>query len=96
MKMGIVEIVVVGIISVGIFFGGWFVRDLTKPQTVIQNNKQETTVNQKTQSIQQNLQIQETVFSPNTNISISIKDYTNKIFLTNYAITNYNTHTNAN
>ena len=68
-----IEIIICTILAAGCFFGGWFTRDLTKPTTNIQN----INTTQETTSIQQNLQIQSTVFSPNTNITISIKDYTN-------------------
>lgn len=71
------EIIIAAILGVGLFFGGWFTRDLTKPTTQIIQNENKTYVENKTESYQTSIQGQLTIITPTTNININIKNYTN-------------------
>lgn len=72
-----IDIIIAAILAVGIFFGGWFTRDLTKPSTQIINNENKTYVENKTESYQTSIQGQMTIVTPITNVTVNIRNYTN-------------------
>lgn len=87
-----VEWIIAAIIGAGLFFGGWFTRDLTKPTTVITDIDSKTTVvtEQKTEVQNFQAQVQTTIIESKgvySNVSISIKDLSN-------SIKSYSTNTN--
>lgn len=99
--MKMLELIIGAIIGAGLFFGGWFARDLTKPTTIINDIDSQTTVTteQKTQVQNYQASIQVTAVDtkgPFTNFNINIKDLSNSIKSsttnTNYSIITTNKH----
>lgn len=87
------EIIIGAIIGAGLFFGGWFTRDLTRPTTIVNDIDSQTTVTteQSTQVQNYQAQVTTTVIDSRgvyTNISISVRDISN-VTLTKSTNTNY-------
>lgn len=89
------EIIISAIIGVGIFFGGFWVGQNTKPTQQITDVKSTTyiTTEQKTQVDNFQVQAQYTVIDTKgtyTNININVKDITNSVYSfqtnTNYTL----------
>jgi hypothetical protein len=88
--MKMVELIIAGIIGAGLFFGGFFVGQNTKPTTEITDIKSTTYIDttQRTEMQSYQVQMQETVIDTKgvlTNINISLRDISNliKTFSTN-------------
>ena len=86
----VIEWIVAAVIGVGIFFGGWFTRDLTKPTTNIVNVESKTTVSTEQKTEVRMLTAQITMVDMKTNLNVNLTGLSNSIIslMTN---TNFNT-----
>lgn len=90
--MKMLELIIGAIIGAGLFFGGWFTRDLTRPTQTITtiDSKTYVTTEQKTAVNNYQAQVQTTVIDSRgvyTNVSISVRDISN-------VTASYSTNTN--
>lgn len=91
------EIIITAILAVGIFFGGWFTRDLTKPTTIVNNIDQTSVQTTHNRTEQQTMQGQVTMIitaaGTNYYYNINLNGFTNisvtsQSNQTNYSSTN--------